>query len=378
MKLSNRLPPDLHPFPDRDEFSIFATLRPTREVAGDFFDYFVIGDGLYFCVGEVSGKGVPATRCMAMTRTLVRAYASDDRFPASALTRVNEELSRGNPNCIFVALLLGVLDIRSGMLRFTNAGHICPYRINHLGIEPLRGRTGPVLDAKGGVSYEEELCYLGIGDTLVAFTDSVTEARSADDELLRNARLEATLRQSATLAVRELVDRVTNLVAEFAAGTNAADDVTVLALRLHRLVGQGDHRQTIVLLNDLGKLSTVMDAIDDFCGRHQIDTAVNRRLKVVLDDLLANVIAYGFNDRQEHRIELTLELTDQDLKVQVSDDGVPFDLLAAERPDTTVALEERELGGLGIELIRSLSDELAYERLGNRNVVTLGLRLHRA
>ncbi|MGB5830778.1 MAG: SpoIIE family protein phosphatase, partial [Thiohalocapsa sp.] len=369
------VPLDFPPFPDHDEFSIFATLQPAPEVEGDFFDYFIIGDCLYFCVGDVSGKGVPAALFMAVTRTLVRAYASTDRSPASVLTRVNEELSRNNPSCMFVTIFLGIMDLRSRRLRYTNAGHNPPYHVRQHSVEPFSGRHGPVLGAKAGLNYEETQCLMRTGDALVAFTDGVTEATSADDELLGEVRLKTSLQRSAASPVKELVDCVMRLVADFELGTDQADDVTVLALRLNRSEARGDRRETILLENEPSALQAAVEAVDDFCRRHRVDIAVNRRLNVVLDDLLANVIAYGFIDGQKHEIELALEMNGEWVKAQVSDDAVRFDLLAAGRPDTSVSLEERDFGGLGIELIRGLSDEVGYERRGNRNIVTVGFRL---
>ena len=228
-------------FPEHDEFAIFATLKPAREVGGDFYDFFFIDDDhLCFCVGDVSGKGVPAALFMAVTRTLVRAHATGDRSPATILTRVNEVLSADNPSCMFVTLFLGVLDVRSGECLYTNAGHNPPYCVGPQGVEALAGRHGPVVGVMEGLNYEEGQRRLSGGETLVVFTDGVTEAMNPADELLGEPRLAARLAQRTAVAVPELVDRVVRLVDEFEAGTDQSDDVTVLALRFNGAEAQVD------------------------------------------------------------------------------------------------------------------------------------------
>ena len=136
-------------------------------------------------------------------------------------------------------------------------------------------------------------------------------------------------------------------------------------------------QETIMLRNDLGELNRVMARADEFCRQHNVSITVNRRLNVVLDDLIANIICHGFDDGQAHPIELTLSITPASITVCLSDDGVPFDPLTAKLPDHTLPLERREPGGLGIELIRGLSDALSYERRGDLNLLTVSFNLDR-
>jgi len=116
--------PDTIPaFPEHGEFDIYGLLKPAREIGGDFYDYFFIdSDKLCICVGDVSGKGVPAALFMAVTKTLIKSTAGEDHSTASIITRVNDEISQDNPSCMFITLFLGILDIRSGKFSYTNAG----------------------------------------------------------------------------------------------------------------------------------------------------------------------------------------------------------------------------------------------------------------
>ncbi len=146
------------PFPDHNEFSVFAALEPAREVGGDFYDfYFLDEERLCICIGDVSGKGVPAALFMAMAKTLIKSRADDDRSTASILTHVNDELSADNKTCMFVTIFTGILNIRTGELVYTNAGHNPPYLRRKDGHwQRLDRRHGPVIAAVEGMVYKEE------------------------------------------------------------------------------------------------------------------------------------------------------------------------------------------------------------------------------
>ena len=178
------VPQTFPPFPDRDEFSIHAALHPAREVGGDFYDYFFIDENrLCICIGDVSGKGVPAALFMAVTKTLIKARATDDFSTASIITRVNDEISQNNKAYMFVTIFTGILDLRTGNLTFTNAGHNPPHikRVNG-SLELLSQRHGPVIGAQAGLAFKEDTVTLSKGDFLLMYTDGVTEARNREKE----------------------------------------------------------------------------------------------------------------------------------------------------------------------------------------------------
>lgn len=229
------LPLTFPAFPERDDVAIHAALKPAREVGGDFYDFFFLDERhLCFCVGDVSGKGVPAALFMAVSRTLIRAHAATELSPGSIVTLVNEELSAENPNCMFVTLFLGVLDVRSGKCVYTNAGHNPPYRYGADRVTAFGGRHGPVVGAMEGLTYGEDTVELAANDALLVFTDGVTEAANGDGLLLGEARLEAHLHKHRAAPVQVVVDETMKLVEAFEAGTEQSDDVTLLALRLTR------------------------------------------------------------------------------------------------------------------------------------------------
>ncbi len=223
------------PFPERKEFSIYATLEPALEVGGDFYDFFFIDeDRLCFCVGDVSGKGVPAALFMAVTRTMIKSKASDDRSTANILTFVNGQISQDNPSCMFVTLWVGILNIRTGEVTYTNAGHNPPYLKRVDGsLEKLSVLHGPVVGAVEGLVYGEDKLKFSSEDLLLAFTDGVTEEIDVNDELYGEMRLEALLSEMTDVSVERSVQDVVASVREFQGESAQDDDITVLALQFH-------------------------------------------------------------------------------------------------------------------------------------------------
>jgi PAS domain S-box-containing protein len=227
--------PDFSSLPDRAEFSICATLEPAREVGGDFYDsYFLDEERFCFCIADVSGKGVPAALFMAMAKTLIKSRAGDDRSTASILTHVNDELSVDNPNCMFVTVFAGILNIRSGELLYTNAGHNPPYIRRKDGtLQRLDQRHGPAIAAMEGMVYKEEMDRLEPGDLLLLYTDGVTEAMDVDHHLFSEDRLKDLLTAKSTKGVQTAVDHTVAAVIAFEGEAERTDDVTVLALEFH-------------------------------------------------------------------------------------------------------------------------------------------------
>ena len=366
-------------FPGRDDVSVHATLRPARELGGDFYDFFFVdADHLFFCVGDVSDKGVPAALFMAASKTLIRARSAEDRSPASLVTYVNAELARDNDACMFVTLFAGQLDTSNGDLVYTNAGHDPPFVRGLDGsLERLDERHGPLAGAAPGIVYRESRRRLAAGDVLVAFTDGVTEARDDSARLFSEERTAEAVRSGAVRSAADAVDRLVSAVEAFAGHAEQADDITILALQFQPssappvLESDRGWAETVVIRNrpeDLDAIDAVLNRLAERTGLPS-DTVAD--IRVVCDEVLANVIAHGFPDLGEHEIEVSVELAGRRLVLSVSDDGVPFDPLAVASPDTSQPLEDRSIGGLGIHLVRHLVDDVTYERRGERNVLTV-------
>jgi adenylate cyclase len=219
---------------------LFATLTPAREVGGDLYDFFRLdADRLFLLIGDVAGKGLSASIFMAVSKALTKsAMLRAPRADIGAiLCEANAEVSRDNPELLFVTVFAAILDLHSGELHYCNAGHDNPYRLHPARAAPLRieDGDGPPLCAVGDYPYQGASCQLVPGETLCLMTDGVTEAQNPAGELYGQARAERLLvgLNRADVGARALVNALAADATAFAAGAEPADDLTVLALRWH-------------------------------------------------------------------------------------------------------------------------------------------------
>jgi phosphoserine phosphatase RsbU/P len=214
-------------------FQVRAALRPARDVGGDLYDYFHSDDHLFFCVGDVSGKGVGAALVMAMTKTLFRANAALQADPAAVITAMSARLYEETDPSMFVTAFCGALDLRSGVLRYCNAGHDRPILVPGDGgpIQALDARPGIALGVFPGFRYQTGETTLAPGDRLFLFTDGATEATKDADQLFTLERLWETVSDFTSRGSRDLVEDVLNTLDEFVAGGPQFDDITLMMIR---------------------------------------------------------------------------------------------------------------------------------------------------
>ena len=374
------LPLTFPAFPEHTEFSIHATLQPAREVGGDFYDFFFIDDErLCFCVGDVSDKGVPSALFMAVTRTLIKSRATDDHSPASILTHLNDELSTNNKNCMFVTLFLGILNIRTGEVIYTNAGHNPPLvRRSDGNLERLSQRHGPVVGGMEGLTYDESQLRMRPGETFVLYTDGITEAMDAAGSLFSEQRLVEALEAASFDSPESVVRATLERTRQFCGEADQSDDITVLVLQYLGAPDTGPPVTGAVRIpSRLEDIATVQERFEKFARQHDLPGPVVRRFHIAFDEILNNVVSYAFPEGKAHEIEIRWELSGRRLTVIITDDGIPFNPLSVKKPDTTLPLEQRKIGGLGVHLVRGLVDSMSYQRRINRNVLTLVKRVER-
>jgi len=221
-------------FPQRSDFSLYATIKTEREVGGDLYDFSLLDDArLFFYIGDVADKGVPASLIMAITMTLMkRASVQPDITPAGILRQVNITLAEDNENVMFVTLFVGILNLKTGELAFSNAGHNPPLI---LGVDGkcsfLTLPDGLVLGVMTEAEYRDDTVRLRPGDMIVTYTDGVTEAMNPKKELYSEARLQETLTRTAGRSVEDTIDAIIASVKGHATGAPQSDDIAVLAVK---------------------------------------------------------------------------------------------------------------------------------------------------
>ena len=232
---ADMLPRIFPAFPERQEFEVYATMNPAKEVGGDFYDFFLVDDDhLAVVIADVSGKGVPAALFMVIAKTLIKNHAQNRETPGEVFTQTNAQLCEGNDAGLFVTAWMGVLEISTGKFVYVNAGHNPPLLKRAGGqYEWLKSRPGFVLAGMEGIRYRENTLELMPGDTLYLSTDGVTEATSSAQELYGEERLQAALNEASELPVSQLLPRIKNCIDTFVGDAEQFDDITMLGLQYH-------------------------------------------------------------------------------------------------------------------------------------------------
>ncbi len=226
------LPKTFPPFPDHREFDLYATLKPAKEVGGDLYDFFFLDDHqLCFTLGDVSDKGVPAALYMVITRTLVKTSAQQNLPPAKMMERINDILGADNPNAMFVTLIIGILDIRTGEIRYANGGHNLPVLITDNGVSFLRGTSGPIVGIIPDTEYKELHLHLGPNDKLFLYTDGVTEAMNEKGDLFSDKALLASLENVKSAPLATAVETISNDIRTHVGNAPQSDDIAMMMVR---------------------------------------------------------------------------------------------------------------------------------------------------
>ncbi|HUI09723.1 MAG TPA: SpoIIE family protein phosphatase [Bacteroidota bacterium] len=227
------LPQKFPPFPDRHEVDVYAQMTPAKEVGGDFYDFFFIDqDRLAFLIGDVSGKGVPAAIFMAVSRTLLKAIATQVVNPGESLRRLNQLLIPESNGRMFVTIFYGILNTRTGDVQFSFGAHNPPFIKRKDGtVERISQDSGFLLGMMDDMEYDVHKVTLRPGDTILLYTDGVTEAMNGNAELFAESRLVEALARSNGAPLPEMLRGIQDDILKFAAGTTQSDDITMLALQ---------------------------------------------------------------------------------------------------------------------------------------------------
>ncbi len=226
------IPKIFPPFPDRPEFDLFAIIEPAKEVGGDFYDFFFLDDKhMCFCEGDVSGKGVPASLFMAVSKTLIKAHAHSGMSSADILYQVNNMLYEENESCMFVTVFLGILDIETGEVDYSNGGHNIPYIIHNDGsITKIPNTKGIALGILEDFQFESKSTFLRKDEQMFIFTDGVNETINIKNEQFALPRLENILSECSKCTPKETSTSVIEDVYGFQGEAVQFDDITILVL----------------------------------------------------------------------------------------------------------------------------------------------------
>ncbi len=370
------VPSNFPAVPNRKEFDIYASLEPAREVGGDFYDYFFIDrNSLCLVIGDVSGKGVPAALFMAMTKTMIKAAARLLVEPEYILADVNREIARNNPSLTFVTVFLGVLDLNTGNLTYTCAGHNPPLFIGQKGNSVLLGEAQcPAIGLDDTFQYRQATLQLRHREGLLLFTDGVTEAQDDKHRLFTQESLMNTVSLTANVAPKERVMAILSQIREFTGNRPLEDDMTLLALTYFSPNQIADTHKTIILKNDIRELNRIIDAITQSADSVACPPVVVHDITLAMEEIFSNIVFYGFGDDLDHHITLQIVIEENALILTLQDEGIPFNPLNVQVGRRDKPLEERDKGGMGIILAKNLMDQMEYRRERGKNILRMKKR----
>lgn len=343
------------------------------EVGGDLFDYFIRDEKLFFCIGDVSGKGIPSSLVMAVVHSSFRSLSMHESNPSHIMKLINEASCEGNEINMFVTLFIGVLDLPTGRLRYCNAGHDAPLIISD-GVNPLPVNANLPIGLFNDFKYVQQQEQLPNGSTLFLYTDGLTEASNEAHQLFGLQRIIDTAQQyleQGQTSPTVLMDAMHQHATEFADGAQQSDDLTMLAIHYHRPEEAIVLQETKHLSNDVKQVPELNQFIQSVAGKLNLDHSVSSQLMLAVEEAVVNVMSYAYPLGTKGNITVEARATEQWLKFIITDQGKAFDPTQGGDADITLSAEDRPIGGLGILLVQQLMDSINYERIDGNNVLTL-------
>ena len=369
------LPKMFPPYPDRQDLDMSGVVLPAKEVGGDLYDFYIRENKLFFIIGDVSGKGIPAALVMAVTRSLFRTLSAHDDTPSTIIEKMNEAMSEMSEQNMFVTAFLGALDLQTGDLLYCNAGHNAPYIIRNetKSVEQLTVNANLPLGILTGFAFQGQQIKLRQNDIVFLYTDGLSEAENENKELFAEQRIENNLAlwDNAQETKHQLA-QMEQAVKAFVGEAEQSDDLTMLIIKYipdnqtpSSKVQTVKH--TLVMRNDIQQIPTLAEWVEGLGVPPTLDMSIN----LALEEIVSNVMLYAYPEGQSGRVLIEAERSNSQIVFVVSDSGKPFDPTKQADADITLSAEERQIGGLGIYLVRQIMDEIHYQRIDNKNILTL-------
>lgn len=394
---------------DRHELAPF--LLPAKEVGGDFYDFFKIdNDHLCVVIGDVSGKGVAAALFMMVARIILRTMTKNLKSVVDAFNKTNYALAKRNRLNMFVTVWAGIIDLRTGHIDFASAGHNPPIvRHNDGSVEFIPSKAGLVMAAMEDTVYKQQSYEMKKGDTLFLYTDGVTEATNSENKLFGDDRLLETIKKSGDLDTANTCTFVKKEIDKFVQDVPQFDDITMLAVKFNgsdEPVWERYEKTIDVSGNNKGELKSFVEDIltpMDGAKKMQMQDAWERYEKIVdvipenqdiltafvegilapmdgsmksqmqiniaIDEIYSNIVKFS----GATRVTLIVEVRKATLTARLTfiDNGKPYDPIKQADPDITLPAEEREIGGLGIFIVKKTMDSVSYRRNGENNELAI-------
>ena len=352
---------------EKDE-GVAALMDPAKEVGGDFYDYFKIDQNhVALVVGDVSGKGIPGALLMMKTETLLRSLATSLSQDTSLIMKhCNTSLCLNNEAGMFVTCWFGIVDLRDGVLHYTNAGHNNPIIVRNGKAEYMTSKHSVVLGAFEDTNYKEETVKLGKGDKIILYTDGVTEAHNKHQELYGENRLLEFTQNHLDVEPIDFIPSLRKTLNDFADGFEQFDDITLLMFEYRNVLTFSESRIFKADVKELDNLFDYSSTLLDILGFSRKDIIM---INTALEEVFVNVAKYAYDG--DGTVEVALSNDKNRVTFVFKDRGRQFNPLERQDPNINASSDEREIGGLGIFMAKSIMDEVSYEYKDGQNILTM-------
>lgn len=378
---SSMLPSIFPAFPEHEEFDLYATMKPAKEVGGDFYDFFMVDERhLAVVMADVSGKGVPAALFMVIAKTLIKNHAQNGEQPSEVFENVNNQLCENNEVGMFVTAWMGIIDIYTGETEYVNAGHNYPVIVRKDGsVEWVKCQPCFILAGMEGMTYTQHQLKLEAGDSLYLYTDGISEALNESGELYGEERLEACMGKSGVSEKTpvELLDYVSEEVGKFVKDAEQADDMTMLAFVMKKT--QEPDEEWSIWEGEAKKenLDEVFGFLEPYIQKTGLNDMQKSQILISVEEIYVNIASYAYADEVDAKenygrvLVRCKAMEGNKLCLSFEDWGRSYNPLEKPDPDISLCAEERQIGGLGIFMVKQMMEVVEYSSDGTNNYLYL-------
>ena len=350
-------------FPDDEDIKMYASMNAAKEVGGDVYNFLVRGDEIYFIVGDVSGKGIPAALFMMKANAYFETAAAFFSSPKEIAMELNRVLLRGNDSMMFITAFIGKLNKKTGLLTFCNCGHNPPliqHKDGHY--EYLKMNAGFLLGTFEMPPLKEESVVLEEECNFVAYTDGITECKNEHNELFGEEYFLKRMNASSFSDPKELSEAIYRALMVHKGVAEQSDDITMLLFRKKKSQG-------VRFEKNASCTKEILAYVEGELEKAELSLKVVNNMMVATDEMVSNIVNYS--SAKELLVKFEYDFQQKLARLLIIDDGEAFDPLAKSDPDIDLSAEERQIGGLGIFMVKKLMDNVTYTRENERNILVL-------
>lgn len=361
-------------FVANQDVEILGELKAAKDIGGDFYDYIALDDDhVAFIIADVSGKGIPAAMFMMKTITCFKNFASVDKTPSKILNEINKAIYEGNKSQMFVTCFIGILNTKTGVLKFSNAGHNPPIVGENFHFHYLKCSNGFILGGMPEAYVKDEEYTFKHGESITLYTDGYTEARNDKGEFYGEERLIHFFNTRDFTCILQMHHDLKDDVSLFVNGYEQSDDMTILTIKYH---GDKYVFKDKLFPAKKEKIQEMLSFISNFVDEQKIEPSFKNNLLVVGDELVSNIVNYAYQDEEgEVYIRILFNLDKRELIFTLIDKGIPFNPLEVNSNPLEGKAEDQRIGGLGILIVKNIMSESTYDRIYDKNIITLRKKL---